>query len=139
MCEIGKHIKLCTCLPNGDINAVVHHKKSQNRKNRDKHTWTLSRYLGNSEYQMDGMITMPDDMLVGNLNSDFLLQELNSRNCFDFEYSPNEGDNLQVYNPVKYASKFLSFILRDGFWVKDYYNGFKDKTEKINYGTLLIE
>jgi hypothetical protein len=58
---------------------------------------------------------------------------------FNFEYQPIEGDNLEIYNPEIYNEKYLSFIFRNGNWVADFYNGFGDKTEKINYGKVIVE
>lgn len=140
MCKIGKNIKLCSCLPNGDIKAIVHNKKSRKHKiDRDQHTWALERYIGDSEYFMDGMLIFPSKMLVENLTEEFMLKELNSRNCFDFEYLPIEGVNLKIYNPKKYINEYLSFIFRNGSWIAESYDGFRDKTEKINYGKLIFE
>lgn len=138
MCEIGNEIKLCTCVPNG-LNAIVHNKKSRSRQNRDKFTWTLNKYVGDSENMMDGMLIYPDSVLSENLTTERMLSELNDRNCFDFDYEPNEGDNLLIYNPEKYIKKYLSFIYRNGKWIADSYNKFRDKIEKINYGNVTFD
>ena len=138
MCEIGKEIKLCTCIPNG-LNTIVHNKKAKEKKNQDKYTWTLYKYVGLTEYPMDGMLIYPDDALSETLSAEKMLEELNNRNCFDFSYNPNEGDNLQIYNPAKFIKKYLSFIYRNGKWIVDSYNSFTCDTEKINYGNVEVE
>ncbi|WP_131494773.1 hypothetical protein [Flavobacterium enshiense] len=111
----------------------------KNKIDAEKYTWTLKRYLGNSDIQMDGLLMSPSDKLVDNLSAEYIKAELNERNCFDFDYKPVEGDNLEIHNPKKYIAKYISFIFRDGKWVADSYNGFIDKTEKINYGQVEFE
>lgn len=139
MCEIGKEMKLCTCVPNG-IDAIVHHKKSRKfKKFRNDFSWKLLKYVGDSSCMMDGMIIFPLDSLSKDLTNEKMLLDLNSRNCFDFDYQPQEGDNLLILAPHKYEQEFLSFIFRNEEWVADYYNGFRDETKKINYGTVNFE
>ncbi|MBF7091290.1 hypothetical protein IUY40_07040 [Flavobacterium sp. ALJ2] len=138
MCDTGKEIKLCTCVPNG-INSIVHNKKSRKfKKLRNEFTWTLKKYVGDSDFTMDGMIIFPLDALSEDLTNKKMLVALNSKNCFDFDYIPNEGDNLRIDTPHT-NQKFLSFIYRKGEWVPDFYDGFRDKTEKINYGKVTFE
>ncbi|TPG45232.1 hypothetical protein [Flavobacterium pectinovorum] len=139
MCETGKEIKLCTCVPNG-IDKIVHNKKSRRFKHlRKEYTWTLEKYIGGTDFTMDGMIIFPNDSLSEDLTNESMLIVLNNRHSFDFNYEPKEGDNLQVFGPQSDFRKFLSFIYRNEKWITDYYDGFKDKTEKINYGTVTIE
>ena len=88
---------------------------------------------------MDGMLIYPEDVLSEALTSEKMVEELNRRNCFDFNYTPNEGDNLQIYNPDKYTRKYLSFIYRSGKWEVDSYNRFTYDIEKINYGKVEFE
>ncbi len=139
MCETGKEIKLCTCVPNG-MNRIVHNKKSRRFKKLPKEfTWKLRKYVGFSNCMMDGMIIFPIDILSEDLTTEKMLMDLNNRNCFDFDYQPNEGDNLQIFTPEKYSIQFLSFIYRNGEWIADYYNGFRDATEKINHGKVYFD
>ncbi|MCL9806559.1 hypothetical protein NAT51_13570 [Flavobacterium amniphilum] len=126
-------------MPNG-ANTIVHNKKSRRFKhNREKYTWTLDKYIGYAKYPMDGMLIYPDHDLAENLTTETVLEELNSKNCFDFDYNPNEGDNLRIYNPEKYIRKYLSFIYRNGKWMADSYNGLIEETEKFNYGNIDFE
>lgn len=139
MCETGKEIKLCTCVPNG-MNRIVHNKNSRRFKNLPKEfTWTLRKYVGDSDCMMDGMITFPLDMISEDLTTEKMLVDLNNRNCFDFDYKPNEGDNLQIFTPEKYSRQFLSFIYRNDEWIADFYDGFRYETEKINHGKVYFD
>lgn len=139
MCETGKEIKLCTCVPNG-MNRIVHNKKSRRfKKFRNEFTWKLRKYVGDSNCMMDGMIIFPLDALSEDLTNEKMLTDLNHRNCFDFDYKPNEGDNLEIYTPHRYEREYLSFIFRNEEWIADYYDGFRDETEKINYGIVYFE
>lgn len=139
MCETGKEIKLCTCVPDG-IDKIVHNKKSRRFKEfRNSFTWALEKYVGDSTCMMDGMIIFPIEALSDALTTEKMLVDLNNRNCFDFDYQPNEGDYLQIFTPHRYEQEFLSFIYRNQEWIADYYNGFRDETEKINYGIVRFE
>ncbi|MVO08658.1 hypothetical protein GOQ30_05705 [Flavobacterium sp. TP390] len=138
MCEKVNEIKFCTCITNG-LNTIIHNKKKEEKKNKNKYTWTLYKYVGLTQYPMDGMLIYPEDVLSEALTAEKMVEELNRRNCFDFNYNPNEGDNLQIYNPDKYTRKYLSFIYRGGKWEVDSYNRFTYDIEKINYGKVEFE
>ncbi len=140
MCETGKEIKLCTCFP-ATMNKIVHHKNSRKSKNkrRNDFTWTLKRCLGFSNSTMDGMGYMPDETLSEDLTNEKMLVDLNSRNCFDFDYKPSEGDNLQIFGPEIYGGRHLSFIFENEEWIADSYLAFMYELEKINYGKVTFE
>ena len=140
MCETGKEIKLCTCFP-ATMNKIVHHKNSRKFKNkgRNEFTWTLKECLGHSKSTMDGMGYMPDDSLSEDLTNERMLVELNSKNCFDFDYEPKEGDNLQIFTPENTIRRHLSFIFQNEQWIADSYLPFKYELQKVNYGKVTFE
>ncbi|SFD49100.1 hypothetical protein [Flavobacterium phragmitis] len=139
MCENVKEIKLCTCIIN-DNDTVISHKRftKYKSKKRNDYIWVLERYVGYANTTMDGMIIFPLDTLNESLSTKKMLEELNSRNCFDFEYNPSEGDNLEIFAPGSYDRK-LSFIYRNEEWTADHYNGFLHETEKINFGRVTFD
>lgn len=145
MCKTGKNIKLCTCLVGGNTNTVIHNKNSRRHKknpliNSDNiYKWTLYKYVGLHDWSMEGMLYLPSDKLGEDLTTEILLTELNNETCFDFEYQPNEGDNLVIYIDGESVYSFLSFIYRNGQWKAESYNGFIDKKERINYGKVVTE
>ncbi|MCP2025302.1 hypothetical protein L1276_000442 [Flavobacterium sp. HSC-32F16] len=140
MCQSGKEIKLCTCVPNG-MDTIIHHKNS--RKNRQKRrvdfTWTLQRCMGYSKTTMDGMGYRPEDALTEDLTNERMLVDLNSKNCFDFDYQPSEGDNLLIFTPESFIREHLSFIFKNGEWIADSHMPFLYEMKKINFGTVTFE
>ncbi len=148
MCKPNSTVHFCTCaslskkpLPHGDKAKVD---KAEYEKTQ--YIWTLYKYLGEKDDLMMGEIVMPVESLGGEMTSEYLLQQLNSNNRFDFEYSPSEGDNLEVRKEYVYRSlreqhrpelyDYLSFIYRKGKWVEDYYDFFTDKTRQIKKGKV---
>lgn len=140
MCQSGKEIKLCTCVPNG-MDTIIHHKNS--RKNRQKRrvdfTWTLEKCLGWSKTTMDGMGYMPEKALTEDLTNERMLIDLNSKNCFDFDYEPSEKDNLQIFAPEGSIRRHLSFIFQNGEWIASSHLPFMYEMEKINFGKVTLE
>jgi hypothetical protein len=117
MCQHLKKMTLCTCAAKVE---VVHNKKSRRNKNKvfpdNKLTWTLYQYLGAYDSGMDGMLMEPSYRITAELTFEYILAELNARNCFDFEYNPNEGDNLIFYGP----QGFMSFIFGNNRWAYEH-------------------
>ncbi|OHT44215.1 MULTISPECIES: hypothetical protein [Flavobacterium] len=140
MCVNGKEIKLCTCVPNG-MDTIIHHKNS--RKNRKKRrvdfTWTLEKCMGYSKTTMDGMGYRPEEVLTEDLTNERMLMVLNTNNCFDFDYQPGEGDNLQVFAPENSMRRHLSFIFKNGEWTAGSHMPFMYEMEKINFGKVTFK
>lgn len=145
MCESGKNIKLCTCLVGGTANAIIHnknsrrHKKDQLLNSENIYMWTLYKYVGLQDWAMEGLLYPPSNKLGEYLTNELMLKELNNETCFDFDYKPNEGDNLEIYIDEQSVYSFLSFIYRNGQWKVDSYDCFVDKKERINYGKVVTE
>lgn len=152
MCKTNFEIHFCTCAsiqqqPLPYKEKGIERKKSECEKTQ--YIWTLHRYLGEKESWMLGEIRMPVDQLDREITTAYLIQELNSKKVFDFDYSPAQGDNLlirkeYVYKKEKAHSRpdlwdFLSFIFRNGKWEADFYDVFTDKTRRINKGKIRID
>lgn len=137
MCDFSKGFKLCTC--QDKAMPIIHHKKSKRRKRHipilPEFAWTLSRYLGytSDEFTMEGIAAIPSQVLNQQLTADFVLEQLNQSNCFDFDYQPSKGDCLIIRHS---GSGFLSFIFQKGKWTIDHYHIFTDRTEKIKGGKV---
>ncbi|HEY1196565.1 hypothetical protein [Flavobacterium sp.] len=140
MCKSGKEIKLCTCVPNG-INTVIHHKNSRKnrKKRRTEFTWTLEKCMGFSKTTMDGMGYMPEKMLTVDLTNEKMVADLNSKNCFDFDYEPNEGDSLRIFTPGGSYEKHLSFIYKNKQWIAGSHMPFMYEMQKINFGNVTFD
>ena len=153
MCKSNIDIHFCTCESEGTI---IHNKNS--RKFKKKFTeeqyleksliWKLFKYKGYEDTGMIGMIVMPKNKLTNQITAEYLLAQLNSKNVFDFDYRPNEGDNLVVeidykYKPLKkkrrnHIYSYMSFIFKKSLWIEDHYNGFYDQTELIKKGKVKV-
>jgi hypothetical protein len=150
MCEVTRELKLCSCSA-GEKIEIIHNKNSrQHKKYMDEQylrriVWTLDRYVGEHYLGMDGMMRAPADKLDDIFTAEYVKDELNRRNCFDFDYIPNEGDYLVMrYNLTKKKAKgrelhYTPFIHRAGKWTIDRHSGFHIKTEEIHHGQLKFE
>ena len=85
MCDVNGPFKLCTCESSVD---------------ESKPHWVLHRYLQNKEeIQIMGLYNQPDPYTT--LSERSLQRRMNSVNVFDFQYSPEEGDYLELFlNPT---------------------------------------
>ena len=124
-------------------NEIVHHKNSRKHKKEKfdskkylekKINWRLSIFENEIPPTMDFSYYMPSEKLTEEMTCDFIISELNSKNIFDFDYIPNEGDYLYIY--YKYIEKdiknrfrrplysdYMSFIYTKGEWNDDFYRG----------------
>ncbi len=135
MCRFEKGFILCKC-------EVLPSRKSGRKSNvpdtKIEYIWTLYKHLGaNPEIEM-GRYEFPKSDIGQGLTADFVVSQLNSRNCFDFEYSPNEGDNLLI-NDSRYANGRLEFLFRDEQWIVDFYDPFSELTEMVFEGKVIPE
>ncbi len=139
MCNFNEGFILCKC---NDAKAIIHNKKTKRRKKkRDKqekkpieYVWRLYKYLGLSKEKELGRYRFPSDDVGNGLTSNYVLQELNNRNCFDFDYTPNEGDNLLISTTESYNR--IEFIFRKGKWVEDHYSPFDDEYLEFDNGKI---
>lgn len=147
MCNFGTGIKLCTCegdkirYRKQDLYREVKGElvKIPNKKN-DKiplmYIWRLFRYLGEEEELMLGRYLFPSDDIGNGLNAEWIALNLNVENCFDFDYTPCEGDNLFITQNVELAP-YISFIFRNGEWTIEHYDPFTNRIEVIDEGKVL--
>ena len=147
MCDFNNGIKLCTCdgvkikYREQDLFREVKGEliKIPNKKNDDIpliYIWHLYKYKGKDEVNMMlGRYILPSDDLGHGLNTEWIALNLNVENCFDFDYIPNEGDNLIIGQNVD-LSPYVSFIFKNGIWITDDYDPFSDITENIFNGKI---
>lgn len=146
MCNTKNELKFCTCLEASDKAIIDLHKrldKFQRKQipgSKEPFSWVLYEYKGTFASSLEGMLNMPSDKLGKFLTEDFVLSQLNSyNNCFDFDYIPKEGDNLQInFQRNSSWTEFLSFIYRKNNWVADSYYTFTERIEPVNYGILKV-
>lgn len=146
MCKTNNSLKFCTCLEEKDKaiidihNSLEKFQKKQLPGSKDPFSWVLYEYKGTVHSDLIGMLNMPSDKIGFSLTEAYVLTQLNSDNdCFDFEYVPVEGDNLQInFQRNKYWTEFLSFIYRNHQWEADSYYTFTEVIEPKNYGLLHV-
>ncbi|MDR2236945.1 MAG: hypothetical protein LBE92_12560 [Chryseobacterium sp.] len=145
MCEIGNDLKFCTCLELKDIELINIHKrlekfqKKQLPNSKEPFSWIIYEHVETIDSDLMGLLKMPSSTIGFSLSEEFVLHKINSRNCFDFDYKPKEGDNLQInFQRNKYWTEFLSFIFRNNRWEADSYYTFTEKIEPKNYGILKV-
>lgn len=146
MCEISNKFILCTCLKDDAPSIgtakkrLKHFLKQSISSSKQEFTWTLYRYIGYKETEILGSLRMPNETLGNLLSNDYVLENINNRHCFDFDYEPNEGDNLQIeqHEHAEFQD-FLSFIFRNGEWQADSYYTFTEKIRAFNLGKVQVE
>ncbi len=142
MCKKNSKIHLCTC---SNIN-----KKEFFAYDNLNHPilikWTLYRFIKNEWVGMDGMLMEPIEEFSKELSANFFSNEMNSKNCFDFDYQPNEGDNIifhlitytksgkKIKTSSQYKNEFISLIYKRKQWGIDVYDPFYNTTEEIEKG-----
>ncbi|GGB77560.1 hypothetical protein GCM10007424_17030 [Flavobacterium suaedae] len=147
MCDFSKGIRLCTC----ESETIKFREKEYYRKvkgelikihnkKNDKipliYIWQLFRYKGKKKdcFEM-GSYKMPQDDIGKGLNDEWVVLNLNIENCFDFDYTPKEGDNLLIRQNED-LSPYMSFIYKSDKWIIDHYYPFDIEIEYLTEGLL---
>ena len=140
MCKPNFELRFCTCTKD---KATVFETENLNTVL----FWTLSKYLGENESPLDGLVMLPPNKLVNDITSNYITKNLNTTNLFDFKYAPREGDNLIITEhsikpwkktKFKYQKLYseLSFIFKNGKWQQEFYEPLADKIEVIKTGVV---
>ena len=126
MCKLEDGFKLCTCLDEKGIEAEP-----------DAPVWRLRRInpllpekrrIGKFRFSA---LTMHEEE-----RREKILEQLNQRNCFDFDYSPQKDDHLMI----KFSgSDFLSYRYNElsNSWEIDHtppFVGWKTQLERLDNG-----
>lgn len=140
MCDFSNGFILCTCknvvIPQHEN---IHHKKSKKNKKKQfdvptVYEWTLYKYIGLSKEIEFGRYMLPQSEIGHGLTSEFVAVQLNSKKCFDFDYSPGEGDNLLINNKADWSR--LEFLFKDGKWIANHYDPFTHEKKIIEEGRV---
>jgi hypothetical protein len=88
-------------------------------------TWTLSQRVGEHIFTMDGIYAFPSSKIEGVFTAEWAESQLNERSCFDFDYRPNEFDQLNIYlgQERTYEPVFLAFLFQNGQWQRELGHG----------------
>lgn len=144
MCEKGLKIHFCTCSNKQEINIdfadeVV---KLYRIKQSDSlmailnddgsyletyFKWTLSSFKKETQkYSVIGRMIYPEKQINKELTIDNILEALNSKNPFDFNYVPKEKDFIKIEEKYKFIEleenkrpsiwEYISFKFENGKW-----------------------
>ena len=86
MCEVFQEYKLCTC---------------SDKIDKKKPYWVLNKGLPKKderETSILGTLIYSEDEILKEITEERLLQDLNSKNIFDFDYRPSENDILKLFD-----------------------------------------
>jgi len=124
MCQNSKKYKLCTC------------------ENLDKadtlNSWTLTRFIGYRKSKIVGKVKRPTEDFGNGITSEKLIFQMNSKNCFDFEYIAKENDCLHISTNENNIHKYFRIIYKDGSWQSGGNPVFVSILENIAKGKLEI-
>jgi hypothetical protein len=130
MCTTNAGIKFCTC--------------SNKESGADKpnetiaaYKWRLTRFRGLDDSGKMGSIIGPSQDLGHGLTAEAVLKVLNAGNCFDFDYSPEVNDSLQLSrsaNKSDYA--YMSFLYDGMQWVQGMNPPFTTISEELGKGGI---
>lgn len=138
MCQPIEHLMFCTCADEVKVKTVTNrYGDTYTQKVFPKHIhfiWTLQRY-SNERNLFDGMMEFPASILAESLNTNEVLKQLNNRDCFDFDYVPQEGDNL-IISSNKGHHGYLSFLFENNQWNKGYLSPFNFILKVIEEGKV---
>jgi len=114
MCKDLERIRFCSCPENLDLS------KSDKEVN---YIWILERVRALDTSGMLGLTMLPSQQL-DQLIPEFIVQELNSKHLFDFEYQPQDNDSLRIERVDRSKSEkreylfgeYLNFRFANGSW-----------------------
>lgn len=136
MCNFEDGFMLCSC--QDKEKPVVHQKNSRRHKHQPQapltYRWALARFAGTYEALMEGIYELPAKDLGQGLTEEWVLLHLNYAHCFDFDYTPAEGDNLVMSGEKPF--QHMSFLFQKGIWEAGRYDGFSTILEKFQEGKM---
>ncbi len=113
MCELTRKLRLCTCgeIIDADSN------------------WTIKKFTGQDWMDIEtGRCLLPDYSKKELLNAQSIQDQLNSSNCFDFDYTPDDKDVLNIKLKYKNYTLKYEFEYQSTKWV--FVNSISDHLNK---------
>lgn len=146
MCDFTKGIKLCTCEKESILFREEEFYKEvkgefikvPNKKNENiplLFIWRLFSLTSKNKDNEMGRYMLPSENIGNGLDAKWIALNLNLENCFDFDYTPDEGDNLFILTN-EIGSAYISFIFTNKQWTIEHYDPFAWDTKHIKDGVL---
>ncbi len=146
MCDFSNGLKFCKCGSEairyrdadkyrtvGGASIKIHNRR--NEKIPLMYVWKLYRYAGKVENPEMGRYQVPTQNIGNGLDEEWIVLNLNLSNCFDFEYIPQERDNLTI-EPNINSGPYISFVYRNGEWTIGHFNAFNHNRTRITTGKV---
>lgn len=126
MCNFEDGFILCRC----------EHVGSKVKAEPNEFIWEL-RTLARTEWAM-GRCVLPQDDIGNGLEAEWVGLNLNLEHCFDFDYTPQEGDNLKLYQQSAhgFGPPFLSFMFKDSVWIQEFYDEISEISQLERWGKI---
>lgn len=119
MCRTGKTIKLCTCDPD-EVDPAA--------------SWQLERRHGQPMSVVGDFIEPEAPPIDRQIMLAKILSDLNTTACFDFDYQPEDGDQLHIqFGEDEYRLSFKPYLGDYGEWIDDT-NSFGDASDYQTVG-----
>jgi hypothetical protein len=127
MCDFENNFVLCTCAEGTLQNKEV---------GENIYCWRLHKGVATNSYEI-GRYILPTSHIGKGLSNEFVLQHLNASpaTCFDFDYTPNEGDYLEIF-PFHERHFYLAFIFFQNAWKADHYSGYRFDHTRFKEGKV---
>ena len=158
MCENKKSITFCTCNEKASNDALKSKVESfkvlgnEEEYNKRVYYWILERTIRkrtNEERSMImGELFRPSKKLDEELTAEFVVEELNKNAEFDFEYIPEDGDELLIGIGYKFAQfedysrpflpRPMKFVYEKKEWFFGYVNHFEYEQIELNKGKITL-
>lgn len=107
MCTEIHQLILCSCEEPNEKSVQI-----------NEYQWVLTRFIQSKESNRFGKIKRPTD-LDKEITIEEMKDEMNKRNCFDFDYNPQERDCLHMDNGRSGADyKYFNIIYGNGKWMQ---------------------
>ncbi|CAL2092882.1 hypothetical protein [Tenacibaculum sp. 190524A05c] len=130
MCKEKENIIFCSCLTTNT--------ESNTNDFLDGYSWSLTKYKGQKNSLLLGKIVIPKNDLGNNITVENILSLLNSKvNSFDFDYTPNEKDclDISIPDPIERIRYFKVKYINEK-WVKGGNHPFRSINETIAEGKI---
>jgi len=85
-----------------------------------------------------GKVARYTENFENGISSDELIDQMNSENIFDFDYTPNENDCLNVSTNENNAHKYFKIIYKNEKWTSGGNPVFRSVLENIASGKIEI-
>lgn len=135
MCSTINHLQLCSCSGENVTQEKLY--EEARGSNGKILIWALHKYLGRKESRIMGKIIPAITQLNETITLEFVLEELNTRNCFDFEYTPQPNDKLTISTYIDNNYNYMTVLFKKEKWVLGTHPAFTSRLELINYGKAI--